>query len=92
MDGLPEEPLLVSPVDGVVLEGPVAGMPADLAAAVFRLNDESQARAIATWKASGEYGQRYCRGYLSRARNRKHRQRRMVQALTMLISADPPEE
>lgn len=86
MGGSSEEPDPFRSVVGTVVKGPLAGMPSDLAAAVLKLNVESQARAIAAWRAAGDHGQRHWRAYLNRTRNHKHRQRHLVQTLAKLIT------
>jgi len=73
---------------GLVPREAIPGMPDDLADAVYLLNAEARAQALANWDAIGEGGRELYRRYLKRALFGRGRRERCELAAFQLIEPD----
>jgi hypothetical protein len=71
---------------GMIPRDPVPGMPDELLAAIWRLDETSAEIAIANWEAIGERGRDVYRAYLSLAWFRRTRRQRCDLAAQQLLT------
>lgn len=73
-----------------VPEEPVEGMPVDLAAAIYELDEDIVPTILQNWAAIGDEGREQYRQYLNRAHFRHSRHERCQLAALQLYEPDRP--